>query len=149
MVTLISNPKYYAVHLSLNMCSERTNTHEVCSPIRNLVESTLKSVISCMNYSFKVEYQLSFECPTHPGRDHLCIVNQTVDITPRFMLCLQNMKNPQPIKLVNQQLVWFEEVCSCTSTVVLLIECMNSSAGCNTLCAVTICMWLDFWTYLE
>ena len=69
--TLISQPKYYAVHITRESFAE-TPIHEVCSAVRRIVESTLKTVTSRMNYSFCAEYQLSFECPSHPGRDHLC-----------------------------------------------------------------------------
>ena len=74
-VTLISQPKYYAVHITREVEAE-TPTHEVCSAVRGMVESTLKTVTSRMNYSFCAEYQLSFECPSHPGRDHLCTVEK-------------------------------------------------------------------------
>ena len=72
-ITLISQPKYYAVHITPLSCA-KTPTHQVCSAVRGMVESTLKTVMSKMNYSFCAEYQLSFECPSHPGRDHLCTV---------------------------------------------------------------------------
>ena len=72
-ITLISQPKYYAVHITPLSCA-KTPTHQVCSAVRRMVESTLKTVMSKMNYSFCAEYQLSFECPSHPGRDHLCTV---------------------------------------------------------------------------
>ena len=75
-ITLISQPKYYAVHIKPLACA-KTPTHEVCSAVRGIVESTLKTVTSHMNYSFCAEYQLSFECPSHPGRDHLCTVCET------------------------------------------------------------------------
>ena len=75
-ITLISQPKYYAVHIKPLACA-KTPTHEVCSAVRGMVESTLKTVTSHMNYSFCAEYQLSFECPSHPGRDHLCTVCET------------------------------------------------------------------------
>ena len=75
-VTLISQPKYYAVHIT-RLSSAQTPTHEVCGAVRGLVESTLKTVTSHMNYSFSAEYQLSFECPSHPGREHLCTVQNT------------------------------------------------------------------------
>ena len=100
-VTLISQPKYYAVHITFT----EAPTHEVCSEVRGMVESTLKTVTSNMNYSFNAEYQLSFECPSHPGRDHLCTVARE-DTLPRFMLC----KSKGPVKMQNQHLAWFEKV---------------------------------------
>ncbi len=105
-VTLISHPKYYAVHLSQESYAE-IPIHEVCSRVRELIESTLKTVTSCMNYSFDAEYQLAFECPTHPGREHLCIVESA---TPKAMLCLGNPKNRKPKKMQSQHLVWFSKV---------------------------------------
>ena len=107
-VTLISHPRYYAVHLS-RIAYAKTPTHVVCGRIRELVESTLKTVTSQMNYSFLVEYQLSFECPSHPGRGHLCVV-ESAKGTPQAMLCLANMKDQQPKEMQSHHLVWFEQV---------------------------------------
>ena len=83
--TLISHPKYYAVHITREQNAE-TPTHEVCNTVREIVEFTLKVVTSKMNYSFCAEYHLSFECPSHPGRDHLCIVEKSKMSTPRGKL---------------------------------------------------------------
>ena len=80
--TLISHPKYYAVHITRESDAE-TPTHEVCSTVREMVESTLKVVTSKMNYSFCGDYHLSFECPSHPGRDHLCTVERCKVSTQR------------------------------------------------------------------
>ena len=44
-VTLISQPKYYAVRITREAGAE-TPTHEVCSAVRGMVESTLKTVTS-------------------------------------------------------------------------------------------------------
>ena len=103
-VTLISQPKYYAVHISFT----KTPTHEVCRKVRGMVESSLKTVTSHMNYSFCAEYQLSFECPTHPGRDHLCTVSRD-ETSPSFMLCREK-SDPCPVEMQSQHLVWFEKV---------------------------------------
>ena len=104
-VTLISHPKYYAVHITREFTE--TPTHEVCSAVRGMVEFTLKTVTSHMNYSFCAEYQLSFECPTHPGRDHLCTVARE-DTSPHVMLCQRN--GSHRIKMQSQHLVWFGKV---------------------------------------
>ena len=34
-------------------------------------------------------------CPSHPGRDHLCVVDSE-ETSPHMMDCLCNQKNPQP-----------------------------------------------------
>ena len=104
-ITLISHPKYYAVHITREPEAE-TPTHEVCSAVRGIVESTLKTVTSRMNYSFCAEYQLSFECPSHPGRDHLCTVG-IGEASPHFMLC---QKSRCPQKMQSQHLAWFGKV---------------------------------------
>ena len=104
-ITLISHPKYYAVHITRKSFA-RTPTHEVCSAVRGIVESTLKTVTSRMNYSFCAEYQLSFECPSHPGRDHLCTVSKD-DGSPHVMLCL---RKSEPIEMQSQHLAWFGKV---------------------------------------
>ena len=106
--TLISQPKYYAVHITREPEAE-TPTHEVCSAVRGIVESTLKKVTSRMNYSFCAEYQLSFECPSHPGRDHLCTVRRG-ETSPRFMLCQKESDHPRPLKMRSQHLAWFGKV---------------------------------------
>lgn len=107
-VTLVSHPKYYAIHISRTSYAEMP-THKACSHVRVLVESTLKTTSSHMNYSFNVEYHLAFECPTHPGRDHLCIV-ESREGTPCSMLCLSNTKDLQPKEMLSQHLIWFKEV---------------------------------------
>ena len=104
-ITLISHPKYYAVHITRKSFA-RTPTHEVCSAVRGMVESTLKTVSSRMNYSFCAEYQLSFECPSHPGRDHLCTVSKD-DGSPHVMLCLSKS---EPVEMQSQHLAWFGKV---------------------------------------
>ena len=106
MITFISQPKYYAVHLTRSEDLAEISTHEACSKVRHLVESTLETVTSHMNYSSGAEYQLSFECPSHPGRDHLCTVQKGVS-TPHAMFCLGK---PGPLKMQDRQLVWFKEV---------------------------------------
>ena len=97
-VTLISNPKYYAIHIS-RMSSSKIPTQEVCNHVRKLVESTLKKVTAHMNYSFHVEYQLAFECPFHPGREHLCVVDNEYISSPHIMCCLNDMKDPEPLEM--------------------------------------------------
>ena len=104
-ITLISHPKYYAVHITRKSFA-MTPTHEVCSAVRGIVESTLKTVMSKMNYSFCAEYQLSFECPSHPGRDHLCTVSKD-DRSPHVMLCLSKS---EPIEMQSEHLAWFGKV---------------------------------------
>ena len=107
-VTLIYRTKYFEIHI-MREHTIITPTHKVCGAVREIIESTLKAVSSRMNYSFSLHYQLSFECPTHPGEDHLCVVDSTESI-PHKMNCLKNEKNPQPVDMQSQHLVWFCKV---------------------------------------
>ena len=39
---------------------------------RKAIAVSLEHVNSHMNYGIFLDYQLAFECPSHPGREHLC-----------------------------------------------------------------------------
>ena len=107
-ITLISQPKYYEVSIKRETFT-KTPTHEVCHAIREIIQHTLETVTSCMNYTFTVNYQLSFECPSHPGRDHLCVVDSE-ESCPYKMDCLRNPENCKPVEMQSQHLVWFGKV---------------------------------------
>ena len=120
MFTLISQPKYYAVHITRESFAQ-SPTHDVCSAVRGMVESTLKTVTSHMNYSFCAEYQLSFKCPTHPGRDHLCTVARE-DTSPHVMLCHKESGYSRPVKMQSQHLAWFGQVSIKTHDIVRTVK---------------------------
>ena len=107
-VTLIYRTKYFEIHIEREGTIV-TPTHKVCLAVREIIESTLEAVSSRMNYAFSLRYQLSFECPTHPGEDHLCVVD-SIETIPHKMNCLKNGKNPQPVDMQSQHLVWFGKV---------------------------------------
>ena len=107
-LTLISHPKYYAVHIARRERA-KTPTHEVCACVRSLMECTLHSVTSQMNYDFTAEHQWAFECPSHPGRQHLCEVDSN-NPSPYVMCCLCDPDAPEPLDMSRQHLVWFGEV---------------------------------------
>ena len=83
--------------------------HETCREVREIVESALKAVTSRMNYAISESYQLSFECPNHPGRDHLCVVNSN-ETSPHMMDCLSNLRKREFVEMRSQHLVWFGQV---------------------------------------
>ena len=111
-ITLVSQPTYYAVHISRRK-STKTPTHEVCATVRGLVESTLKTVTSQMNYTFTAKYQLGFECPSHPGREHLCVVDSD-DPSPHVMCCQEDMDDLEAVDMQSQHIVWIGEVSNIT-----------------------------------
>ena len=111
VVTLISQPKYYAVHIARRQSTRSPSVpaHEVCATVRRLVESTLQTVTSQMNYHFSAEYQLAFECPSHPGREHLCVV-ECDEASPCVMCCLENLDDLEPVDMLDHHLIWFKKV---------------------------------------
>ena len=67
-ITFMSRPHYYAIHIT-RQAAAVTKTHEGCSTVRDIIESAIKTVTSCMNYAFTVNYQLAFECPVTKNLD--------------------------------------------------------------------------------
>ena len=106
-VTLISHPRYFEIVISRNE-SFRTPTVSLCAHIRSTIESTLNTVTSHMNYHFRMGYKLGFECPTHPGREHFCVL---ADTSAWNMECLQNPRKRQPVLLADHPKlnVWFSQ----------------------------------------
>ena len=126
-ITLVSQPTYYAVHISRRK-STKAAKHEVCATVRGLVESTLKTVTARMNYTFTAEYQLGFECLSHPGRGHLCVVDSD-DPSPYVMCCLEDMDDLEAVDMQQQHLVWFGEV----SSIIIVMSCYVTYAACSVL----------------
>ena len=113
LVSLLSYPKYYAVVIS-ELPVVAHEIHEECVALREELKEALEHVGSHMNYGNFVDYQFAFECPTHPGRDHLCIVKDHPSEKPQIMLCYQNQKNPRPVRMESAHIVWFYKVsCYC------------------------------------
>ena len=111
-VTLISRPKFYEVVVE-DAYPTRNQMHCFCTSILQAIRSTLDTVTSRMNTAFSMSYKLSFECPLHPGKDHLCVV---MDVSnPNYMLCLLEKKR---CPLEPKHTVWFQEVNETYSIVV-------------------------------
>ena len=102
-VTLILHPCYFEVVILRSQDFE-TPTQSMCAHVHKVIESTLRVVTWCMNYHFSMGYKLGFECPAHPGREHLCVL---AGENAKKMKCLQNLKEVQPISLKPQHRVWF------------------------------------------
>ena len=117
LVTFISRPKFYEIIIS-ELPIIQHEPHIECVEIKKEVESTFEKVSSRMNYGNFMDYQFAFECPTHPGREHLCVVHGKKS-SPDLMLCLQDMTNAVPVKLISCHKVWFGEV----SPILLVILC--------------------------
>jgi len=101
IVTLISHPCYFEIAISRSD-GFQTPTESLCSHVRGVIQSTLSTVTSCMHHKFSMEYRFGFECPTHPGREHLCILEKE---TASHMKCLK--KKALFFRLKPCQEVWF------------------------------------------
>ena len=110
LVSLLSYPKYYAVVIS-ELPVVAHEIHEECVALREEVKQALEQVGSHMNYGNFVDYQFAFECPSHPGRDHLCIVKDRQSDKPQIMSCYKNQKSAKPVGMESEQIVWFYKVC--------------------------------------
>ena len=105
LVTFMSTPKYYEIVIS----DVKTTVHTECVSLREELESSLERASSRMSYGCFMDYQFSFECSLHPGKDHVCVVKRE-EVLPRFMDCLDNRDRLQPVEMSATHLVWYGQV---------------------------------------
>jgi len=103
-VSLLCYPKFYAIVMS-KLPVVAHEIHEESMAVRKAVVAALEKVSSHMNYGY-LDYQFAFECPSHPGKHHLCIVDNLLE-APQIMNCLQNQ---EPVKMESDQTIWFYKV---------------------------------------
>ena len=108
LITFLCYSQFYAVVISELPIVEH-DIHEECVAIRKVVETTLGHVSSHMNYNCFLDYQFAFECPQHPGREHLCVVDNK-DKKPKLMKCYHNLRKMKPVKMEDIHTVWFYKV---------------------------------------
>ena len=102
-VTLISHPTFMEVIL-YRVQGARQHNATVCCDIRATLVNTLKEVHFCMKYCSSVNIQYGFECPNHPGKEHLSVVQGNC------LLCLKNPKEPDVSILKEEKFtIWFHE----------------------------------------
>ena len=107
-VTFLSYPKFYVVLISELLVAEH-KVHEECVTLRKAVAAALEKVSSHMNYGFFLDYQFAFECPSHPGREHLCVVDSESN-TPKIMSCYKEQKDKESVHMECVHRVWYNEV---------------------------------------
>ena len=106
-VTFLSYPKFYVILISELPVVDHA-LHIECIALRKAVAAALEMVSSHMNYGFFLDYQFAFECLSHPGREHLCVVDSESD-TPKIMSCY---KYKRSIGMETIHKVWYYEVSS-------------------------------------
>ena len=92
-----------AISRSSSVESHSQTTESLCSCVRKVITDTLEVVTSRMNYNFRMEYQYGFECPTHPGKKHLCVLHTNAST------CMECIQVPElsPIPLKHHHKMWF------------------------------------------
>ena len=105
-VSFLCYPKFYVIVISELPIVEH-ELHEECVALRKAVAASLVQVNSHMNYGFFLDYQFAFECLSHPGREHLCVVDSE---SPKIMSCCQNKKNKTSVAMNFSHKVWFYKV---------------------------------------
>ena len=108
LVSFLCYPRFYAIVISQLIISEH-EVHKECVAIRQQVEVALQEVSSNMNYGYFLDYQFAFECPSHPGKEHLCVVDEQSEVT-KLMECLEDLKDKKPEKMGSVHSVWWCEV---------------------------------------
>ena len=108
LVSFLCYPRFYAIVISKLSVSE-CEVRKECAAIRQQVVAALKHVGSHMNYGNFVDYQFAFECPSHPGKEHLCVVEEQSEVT-KLMECLECLDDRQPEGMGSAHTVWWCEV---------------------------------------
>ena len=108
LVSFLCYPRFYAIVISKLFVSER-EVHKECVAMRRQVVAALEQVGSHMNYGYFLDYQFAFECPSHPGREHLCVVEEQSGVT-NLMECLEYLKDRKPEQMESVHTVWWHEV---------------------------------------
>ena len=113
LITFLCSPKFYAIVISklpnVDHPIAEDELHEECVALRKAVAASLEQVNSHMNYGFFLDYQFAFECPSHPGREHLCVVDGKFE-KAKFMMCLENLKHKKPVRMSSNHEIWFHKV---------------------------------------
>ena len=108
LVSFLCYPRFYAVVISELFVSKH-KVHKECLAIRQQVVAALELVSSHMNYCYFLDYQFAFECPSHPGKEHLCVVDELSEVT-KLMECLEYHNDRKPVAMGSDHTVWWCEV---------------------------------------
>ena len=112
LITLLLHPHFIEIAIKRDHeCPFEVPTEHVCGDLLTVIKSTLEKVTSQMNHLFTMGYKFGFECPNHPGRDHLCVLSSE---QAAKMQCLQNPKKKVIVRMQPHHLIWFKS--SSTST---------------------------------
>ena len=105
LISFLCYPRFYAIVLSELYVSEH-EVHKECAVIRRQVVTALEQVGSHMNYGYLLDYQFASECLSHPGKEHLCVVEEQSEVT-ELMECLEDLEDRTPEKTGSVHTVWW------------------------------------------
>ena len=113
-ITLLSFPKFLEIAISFNPSFKAPPpaVESLCAHVRGVIQSTLHMVTTTRSYPFDMAYQFGFECPLHPGREHLCMVPKE---STNVMHCLHYRRKRLPLALEYRHRVWFADTTSSTA----------------------------------
>ena len=113
LITFLCSPKFYAIVVSkipnVDHPIAEDKLHEECVALRKEIAESLEQVNSHMNYGSFLNYQFAFECPSHPGREHLCVADGIFE-NSKLMMCLQKLKHKKPVRMSSIHEIWFHKV---------------------------------------
>ena len=107
-ITFISRPRFFEIVVSRSS-DFQIPTESLCAHVRDVLETTLAAIASRMRYNFREKYKFGFECPDHPGREHLCLLADKEAIR---MQCNKKPEEEEEIRSFPLQLRhkrWFKE----------------------------------------
>ena len=122
LVSFAAHPKFIGVVVS-QLPKGKHDVGVVCAKLKSEIGALLEEVASHMNYGCFTEFQFAFECPSHPGREHLCVYEDR-GACPKAMLCLKNTKHPVPQDLEDCHKVWLRGTAGASETVGKLLHLM-------------------------
>ena len=108
LVSLLCYPKFYAIIIS-ELPVVECDIQEQCVAIRMKIEMSLATISTHMNYANFMDYQFAFHCPKHSGAGHLCVKDRE-SACSKVMVCIQNPKRPENVKMEPNHMVWFGKV---------------------------------------
>ena len=109
LASFLCYPRYYAIVISELSISVSDTQKMECTNIRQQVVAALEQVSSHMNYGNFLDYQFAFECPRHPEKEHLCVVEEQSEVT-EIIECLEYLDDRKPVKMDDVHTVWWCEV---------------------------------------
>lgn len=104
-VTLISYPTCLKVVL-FRECNPTIPTSSACFSVRTTIADMLERVRADLKYHATTTFQYGFECPSHPNKDHCCVLE-----AGDTLLCLLNRKRRAVIHMNSwEHRIWFYKV---------------------------------------